>query len=107
MEVTAGPTGSVYVSWLSTASPFTGKMNPGYAEYLQRFAIRGGSLAATSKIIQVSGSIYGDPNTWPGDTTGLSTYTSLNQVVLSWGSGYPVTNNSKSEIFSSVVTFSH
>ena len=46
---------------------------------------------------------YGDPKTWPGDTTGLSTYASLNQVVLSWGSAV---NSHKSEIYSSVVKFS-
>jgi hypothetical protein len=107
MEVTPGSRGSVYVSWLSTASPFTGGLTAGYAQYLQRYAINGGSLTATSPIIQVSAGIYGDPNTWPGDTTGLSTTTSLNQVALSWGSGVPSNNNQfKSEIFSSIVSFS-
>jgi len=101
MEVTSGPVGTVYVSWLSPASPVTGALAPGYAQYLRPYAITKGWLTTP---IQVSGSIYGDPNTWPGDTTGLSTLAS-NQVVLSWGSGVPVNNQIKSEIFSTVVTF--
>jgi hypothetical protein len=101
MEVTPGPTGTVYVSWLSTASPTTGQLTSGYSEYLQPFSIAGGWLTAP---IQVSGTTYGDPNTWPGDTTGLSTLSS-NQVVLSWGSGVPTGNGIRSQIFSTVVTF--
>ena len=102
MEVTAGPRGTVYVSWL-TQVPVPGNSSLGYAEFLRPYSIGAGWLAAP---VQVSGNTYGDPNTWPGDTTGLSTYTSLNQVVLSWGSGVPMNNQPKSEIFSSVVTFS-
>lgn len=101
MEVTAGPIGTVYVSWLSTASPDTGALAAGYAQYLRPYSIARGWLTAP---IRVSGSIYGDPNTWPGDTTGLSTLAS-NQVVLSWGSGVPLGNQIKSEIFSTIVTF--
>jgi len=99
MEVTPGPTGTVYVSWLTQVTDsVTG--SPGYAEFLRPFSITAGWL---TKPIQVSGTNYGDPNTWPGDTTGLSTYNSLNQVVLSWGSAV---NSHKSAIYSSVVTFS-
>jgi BNR/Asp-box repeat len=101
MEVTAGPAGTVYVSWLSTASPTTNALTAGYSQYLRPYAIGTGWLTPP---IQVSGSIYGDPNTWPGDTTGLSTLAS-NQVVLSWGSGVITNNQPKSEIFSAVVTF--
>jgi hypothetical protein len=107
MEVTAGPPGTVYVSWLSTSSPTTGTLNPYYTLNLQRFSVASGSLTPTSGIILVSGAIEGDPNTWPGDTTGISTLGSLSNVVLSWGSGVPENNQPKSEIFSSVVTFSH
>jgi hypothetical protein len=103
MEVTAGPTGTVYVSWLSTASPTTGQPTSGYSEYLQPFSIASGWLTTP---IKVSGTTYGDPNTWPGDTTGLSTLAS-GQVVLSWGSGVPTGSGIRSQIFSTVVTFQH
>lgn len=53
--------------------------------------------------LQVSDSIYGDPNTWPGDTTGLSTL-GPNQVVVSRGSGVIVNNQPKSQIFETAVT---
>lgn len=100
MEVTAGPRGSVYVSYLTqVANPNGGGL--GYAEFLRPYSIAQGWLTSP---IQVSGSIYGDPNTWPGDTTGLSTLAS-NQVVLSWGSGVTVNNQLRSEIFSTVVSF--
>jgi hypothetical protein len=101
MEATAGATGIVYVSWLSTASPTTGSLTAGYAEYLRPYSITKGWLTPP---IQVSGSIYGDPNTWPGDTTGISTL-ATNQVVVSWGSGVRINNQPKSEIFETVVTF--
>jgi hypothetical protein len=106
MELTPGAKGTVYVSWLSTASPFSNALSTGYAEYLRAYSISGTSIGPVSRIVQPSGSIYGDPNTWPGDTTGLSTLAS-NKVVLSWGSGVPENNQPKSEIFSSVVTFGH
>jgi len=100
--VTAGARGTVYVSYLTQVTiPNTTSL--GYAEFLRPYSISSGWLTPA---IQVSGDIYGDPNTWPGDTTGLSTYQSLNQVVLSWGSGVPSNNNQfRSEIFSSTVTF--
>ena len=100
MEVTAGPKGTVYVSWL-TIVPVPHSSATGYAEFLQPYAIGSGWQAAP---IQVSGSVYGDPNTWPGDTTGLSTLAS-NQVVLSWGSGVRYAGEINSEIFSTIVTF--
>lgn len=101
MELTAGPAGTVYVSWLSTASPTTNTLAPGYSQYLRWYSIGKGWLTPP---IAVSGSVYGDPNTWPGDTTGLSTL-APNQVVLSWGSGVTINNQPRSEIFSAVVTF--
>lgn len=99
MEVTAGSAGTVYVSWLTQV--MAGTTNLGYAEFLRPFAITGGWLTPA---IQVSGGIYGDPNVWPGDTTGISTL-APNQVVLSWGSGVIVNNQPKSEIFSARVDF--
>ena len=94
MEVTPGSAGTVYVSWLTQVAA-------GYAEFVRPFALAGGWLTPA---IQVSGGIYGDPNVWPGDTTGLSTLAS-NEVVLSWGSGVLVNNQPKSEIFSAKVVF--
>ena len=100
MEVAAGSRGTVYVSYL-TQVPMPGSSTLGYAEFLRPFSIAKGWLTGP---IQASGSIYGDPNTWPGDTTGLSTLAS-NQVVLSWGSGVPLNGKNVSEIFSTIVTF--
>jgi hypothetical protein len=102
MEVTAGPSGTAYVSWL-TQLTVPGTTSLGYAEFLRPYSIATGWL---TRAIQVSGSVYGDPNTWPGDTTGISTL-AQNQVVLSWGSGIQVNNQPKGEIFSTVVTFGH
>ena len=101
MEVAPGPSGTVYVSYLTQVT-IPGATSLGYAEFLRPFSITSGWLTPA---IQVSRNIYGDPNTWPGDTMGLSTTTSLNQVAVSWGSGVPENNQPKSEIFSSVVTF--
>lgn len=102
MEVTGGARGMVYVSWLTQVPITAGSSTLGYAEFLRPYSIASGWL---TQPIQVSGSIYGDANTWPGDTTGLSTLAS-NQVVLSWGSGVPSNNNQlRAEIFSAVVTF--
>ena len=47
----------------------------------------------------------GDVSVWPGDTTGISTL-SDSKVVLSWGSGVPINNQPKAQIFTSVVDFS-
>jgi hypothetical protein len=100
MEVTAGAPGTAYVSYLTEAPDANGVL--GYVEYLQRFSINGG---LQGKPILVSGSIFGDVNTWPGDTTGLSTV-GANDVTVSWGSGVPMNNQPKSEIFERVVSFS-
>ena len=94
MEVTGGGSGIGYVGWLTNSPP------QGYAQYIRPFSTSKGWLAAP---IQVSIQ-YGDPSVWPGDTFGISTLSSGN-IVLSWGSGVPVNNQSKSEIFAAVVTF--
>jgi hypothetical protein len=101
MEVAAGGRGTAYVSWL-TQVPIPNSGALGYAEFVRPFSVAQGWL---SPPIQVSGSVYGDINTWPGDTTGISAL-GANQVILSWGSGVPMNNQPKSEIFSTVVTFS-
>jgi hypothetical protein len=92
MQVAGGGSGIAYVSWLSTSDP------RGYAEYLRTFSTTHGWL---SDPIRVS-TEFGDPDIWPGDTTGISTL-SPNQVVLSWGSATPSTAK-KSDIFSAVAT---
>jgi hypothetical protein len=99
MEVAAAR-GTAYVSWL-TEVQIPNSSALGYAEFLRPFSITQGWLSAP---IQVSGSIYGDINTWPGDTTGISALAS-NKVILSWGSGVPMNNQPKSQIFSTIVTF--
>jgi len=92
MEVTGGPPGIAYVSWLSDANPL------GYAQYLRAFSVTRGWL---SDAAQVS-SQYGDPSVWPGDTTGISTL-SPNQVVLSWGSATPTTGK-QSQVWAASVS---
>jgi hypothetical protein len=92
MQVAGGGSGIAYVSWLSTSDP------RGYAEYLRTFSTTRGWL---SDPVRVS-SEFGDPDIWPGDTSGISTL-SPTQVVLSWGSATPSTAK-KSDIFSAVAT---
>ena len=102
MEVATGAPGTVWVGWLSTADPTTGGLAPGYALYLRPFSITKGWMAP---VMRASGSLYGDPSTWPGDTWGLSLL-SPGRVVVSWGSGVTVNNQPKGQVFSAVVTAS-
>jgi hypothetical protein len=87
MAVIGGATGTAYVSWLSNSDP------RGYALYLRAFSTKTGWLSVQQQISNE----FGDPNVWPGDTTGLSTL-SPTQLVLSWGSATP-SNGKKSDIF--------
>lgn len=92
MEVAGGASGFAYVSWLSNSDP------RGYALFLRAFSITKGWL---SDPFQVSRQ-FGDPATWPGDTTGI-TLLSPGKVVVSWGSATDA-KNKKSDIFATDVT---
>jgi len=93
MEVAGGGSGAAYIGWLSNSSG-------AYAQYLRAYSITKGWLSAP---IQVS-TQFGDTSVWPGDTFGISTL-SPTRVALSWGSGVPVNNQPRSEIFATVVSF--
>jgi hypothetical protein len=87
MAVVGGAAGTAYVSWLSNSDP------RGYALYLRVFSTKTGWLSAQQQV----STEFGDPNVWPGDTTGISTL-SPSQLVLSWGSATP-SSGKKSDIF--------
>ena len=91
MAVVGGTAGTAYVTWLSNSDP------RGYALYLRAFSTKTGWLSAQQQI----STEFGDPNVWPGDTTGLSTL-SPTQLVLSWGSATP-SSGKKSDIFVATV----
>jgi hypothetical protein len=74
-EVTAGPNGIAYVSWLSDGD------RRGYAQYLRVFSIARGWLTAPIQISQA----FGNAAVWPGDTFGIASWPPGN-VILSWGS---------------------
>lgn len=95
MEVTGGGAGVAYVTWLSDPTP------AGYALYIRAFSPAKGWLSAPAQV----STQFGDPNVWPGDTTGLSTLSS-GQVVASWGSSTGDAKNKKSDIFAAAVTIS-
>jgi hypothetical protein len=87
MAVVGGAAGVAYVSWLANSDP------RGYALYLRAFSTKTGWLSAQQQI----STEFGDPNVWPGDSTGLSLL-SPTQLVLSWGSATP-SSGKKSDIF--------
>jgi hypothetical protein len=93
MEVAGGGSGVAYVSWLTNASG-------AYQEFVRPYSITKGWLTAPILVSTQSG----DVSVWPGDTTGISTL-SDSKVVMSWGSGVPVNNQPRSQIFTSVVDF--
>jgi hypothetical protein len=93
MEVTGGGSGVAYVTWLSNPTA------AGYALYMRTFSASKGWL---SDPVQIS-TQFGDPDVWPGDTTGLSTL-SPGHVVASWGSSTGDAKNKKSDIFAAAVT---
>jgi hypothetical protein len=80
------------VSWLSSSDP------RGYGLFLRTFSISRGWLSGP---FQVS-SQFGDPNVWPGDTTGINDLGS-GSVAVSWGSATDA-KNKKSDIFATRVT---
>jgi len=92
MEVAGGGAGIAYVSWLSSSDP------RGYAMYIRAFSVTKGWLSAP---FQVS-TQFGDPSTWPGDTTGLS-WLGGSRVALSWGSAADA-KNKKDDIYATAVT---
>ena len=93
MEVAGGGSGVAYVSWLTDASG-------AYQQFVRPYSITKGWL--TGPILASAQS--GDVSVWPGDTTGISTL-SDSRVVLSWGSGVPINNQPRSQIFTSVLDF--
>ena len=60
---------------------------------IYQFSTKSGWLSPQQQI----SSEFGDPDVWPGDTTGLSLL-SPTQLVLSWGSATP-SSGKKSDIF--------
>jgi hypothetical protein len=52
----------------------------------------------------VSGTLYGAPPVWPGDTVGISSLSSRG-AVLTWGSGVSISGQPKSEIFAATAQF--
>jgi len=93
MEVAGGGAGVAYVSWLTDASS-------AYQLFVRPYSITSGWLTPPILVSAQSG----DVSVWPGDTTGISTLTST-KVVLSWGSGVPVNNQPRSQVFAAVVDF--
>jgi len=85
VQVAGGRRGIAYVGWLADNS------RHGYSLYLREFSIRKGWL---SRVIRVSGRVYGNRAVWPGDTFGISTEppitagpeAGMQRVVVSWGS---------------------
>jgi hypothetical protein len=102
MEVAGGRAGVAYVSWLTDAGG-------AYRLFLRPYSISKGWLVPP---ILVSNRL-GDVKIWPGDTTGISTFSSDQRdasgdmdgtrVVLSWGSAYG--SSGKSAIHAAVVDF--
>ncbi len=93
MEVAGGGSGVAYVSWLTDASG-------SYQLFVRSYSITKGWLTQPILVSAQSG----DVSVWPGDTTGVSTL-SNSKVVVSWGSGVPINNQPRSQIFTSVVDF--
>lgn len=93
MEVAGGGSGVAYVSWLTDASG-------AYQQFVRPYSITKGWLTAPILVSTQSG----DNSVWPGDTTGISAL-SDNKIVMSWGSGVPVNNQPRAQIFTSVVDF--
>ena len=93
MEVAGGGSGVAYVSWLTDASG-------AYQQFVRPYSITKGWLTPAIRVSTQSG----DVSVWPGDTTGISTL-SDSKVVMSWGSGVPINNQPRSQIFTSVVDF--
>jgi hypothetical protein len=93
MEVAGGGGGIAYVSWLTDASG-------AYQLYVRPYSIVKGWLT-TPILVSTQ---PGDVSVWPGDTTGINTLSDTS-VVLSWGSGVPINNQSKAEIFAALVDF--
>ena len=93
MEVAGGGAGVAYVSWLTDASG-------AYQLFVRPYSITSGWLTPPILVSAQSG----DVSVWPGDTTGISTLTPT-KVVLSWGSGVPVNNQPRSQVFAAVVDF--
>ncbi len=95
MELTGAGSGVAYVSYEANNS------TQGWALYLRPFSITKGFL---SDPILVSHGIWGAPDVWPGDTTGISAL-SPTEVVVTWGSAIRIGGQPKSQIFAAVLDF--
>ena len=93
MEVAGGGKGIAYVTYLTNTTQ-------GWALYLRVFSVTRGFL--TDPILVSN--VYGAPNVWPGDTTGISTL-SPTEVAVTWGSAVMIGGQPKSQIFAAVLDF--
>ena len=87
IEVTAAGRRQVYVAWQTTAGG-------SYSTYVRRLSIGHGW---TSRAVKIS-TVYGDLESWPGDTFGLSVEPSGNATV-SWGEASGETPHGVPEIY--------
>jgi len=94
VEVAAAGRRQVYVAWQTALG--------GYATYVRRFTVGRGW---TSRAVRIS-SHYGYPNSWPGDTFGISVE-SGGAAVVSWGEASPLTPNGVPEIYAASITLPH
>ncbi len=96
MEVAGGGPGRSYVGWLSSSDP------RGYALYLRTFSVGadGGAGGWLSDAVRISQK-FGNPNTFPGDTFGITTF-SATDLAISWGSAIPGSTH-KSSVFAAPV----
>ena len=60
------------------------------------------SLTVRQTVVRTN--VYGAPNVWPGDTTGISTL-SPTEVAVTWGSAVMIGGQPKSQIFAAVLDF--
>jgi hypothetical protein len=97
MEVAGGGPGIGYVTYLTNSS------SQGWALYMRVFSVTKGFLTPP---ILVSGSEWGAPDVWPGDTTGISAL-SPTEVIVTWGSALTIHGQQqpKSQIFAAVLEF--
>jgi BNR/Asp-box repeat len=95
MEVAGGSAGTAYLSYLANNSTL------GWGLFVRSFTLRTGAM---SDPILASSGIWGSPDVWPGDTTGISAL-SPTEVVLTWGSAITISGQPKSQIFAAVLDF--
>jgi BNR repeat-like domain len=87
IEVAAAGRRQVYVAWQTTAGG-------GYSTHVRRLSVGHGW---TSRAVKIS-TDYGDPQSWPGDTFGVSVKPS-GTAIVSWGEANGGTPNGVPEIY--------